>query len=142
LEEFRLANEQLATNIRKAQTMALTGITNQSIGALAYGIYLEMANTDRYLLFEDSNSNQIYDDGVDAIIETIIFPTDITLSSISTGSQLAIVFVPPKPNIYINGLTTIDMASITLIRSNIANKVGAVDINRISGRITAQLNDQ
>lgn len=135
---FLLATEEVASNIRKTQTQTLTGSTQEEIVASGgFGLYFDIGAADQYVIFRD-DGNQIYESGNDTIIETMILPPNITISSLS-NDPLTIVFQPPKPTIYINGGLIDDSADIYLTRENIDDKQGHININRITGRITSEL---
>lgn len=144
IEEFRLTNEQVASDIRKVQTMTLAGISSEDLGNIAYGIYFDETAPSNYIIFKNSNDNKNYEPGVDEIIQTIAFPEPISLSDVGPDTpdpitNLTILFSPPKPTIYINGQENLINVSITLIRDNISDKEGVVTVNRITGRITAEI---
>jgi len=143
LNEFRLAADQLASNIRKVQTMALAGIADEDLGNIAYGIAFATVLPTEYRIFIDENSNGDYDPPDEKIVQTITLPEDITIWQLlpNNGGTLAIVFSPPKPTIYINGSTVSGTATIKLQRSNLTGKGGQIIVNRITGRITSELVD-
>lgn len=135
---FLLATEEVSSNIRKTQTQTLTGSTEQEITASGgFGVYFDMAAPDQYLIFRD-DGNQIYESGNDTIIETMILPTNVTIASLS-NDPLTIVFKPPKPTVYLNGGIVDNSADIYLSSSKIDDKQGHININRITGRVTAEL---
>ena len=137
--QFLLATEQLASDIRKMQTQALTGIIEEEIVASGgFGLYFDTAEADYYLLFRD-DGDQDYD-GEDTILETVFLPNGITLGSL-TEDPLAVIFQPPKPTVYINGVQSTNSVEIQLASGKVADKYGSVTLNRITGRVTAQLNN-
>ena len=145
ISEFRLSIDRVASEIRQAQTMALTGISDESVESIAYGIYFDESTPLQYLVFKDSNSDNNYDIA-DEIIETVILPQEISLDNVSPDTpteitSLSIVFTPPKPTVYFNGETSLNQAQIDLTRASLADKQGNVTVNRITGRITAELNN-
>jgi Tfp pilus assembly protein FimT len=143
LGEFRLTADQVASDIRKVQTMALAGISAEDLGNVSYGIYFNINQPNSYLIFKD-DGNKVYEAGIDETIQTVTFPQDISLSAVEPAlptNDLAIVFSPPQPTTYINGGIIENTATITLIRSNLPTKQGIITINRVTGRITAELID-
>lgn len=141
VQELRLAAEQLASNLREMQTKSLTGSTEAEITAPGgFGVNLTIASADSYIQFRD-DANNIYESGIDAIVETIVLPYGIQLSSL-TADPLSIVFTPPKPTIYINGDIQPAVVTIQLTSSLVDGKIGQVTLNRITGRITAELQNQ
>lgn len=135
---FLLATEEVASNIRKTQTQTLTGsIEEEIVASGGFGLHFNSATPDRYLIFRD-DGNQVYESGNDVTIETMIFPPNVTIASLS-ADPLTIVFKPPKPTVYLNGGIVDNSADIYLTRENIDDKQGHININRITGRITAEL---
>ena len=140
LESFRLATQQLASNLRQAQTLALTGIGGEESMSQAYGVYFNLDNPDQYITFSDDNGNYLYNQGEDEIIETIILPEEITLSVLPNDGPLTIVFEPPKSTVYIHdGQDFVQTAEIRLSREYYDTKVGVINLNGITGQVSAEL---
>lgn len=141
LEEFRLSTEQVASEIRKAQTMAIAGVSSAILENAAYGLYFNEEQSGQYLIFVDANATNTYEAEEDTVLSTLTFPNNISLSNVGPEplTSLSIVFVPPQPTIYINGQAVIAEAAIYLRRSNVADKEGQIKINRLTGRVTADL---
>lgn len=137
--QFLLVIEQAASDIRKMQTQSLTGIIEEQIVASGgFGAYFDLSQPDRYVLFRD-DGDQIYNvSGGDVVLETVFFPESISLNNL-TATPLTIVFKPPKPSIYVNGGQVLNEIAITLADSFIDDKFGSVTVNRITGRVTAEL---
>lgn len=142
LGEFRITVDQVASDIRKAQTMSLSGISADDLGNIAYGIYFNINEPNGYVIFKD-DGDLVYSVGIDEVIQTINFPQDISLSSLvpALNNDLTIVFYPPRPIMYINGGTAANTANISVIRSNLPTKQGVITVNRVTGRIIAELSD-
>jgi len=77
----------------------------------------------------------------DFILETVLLPQNMTINSL-TADPLSIVFQPPKPTIYLNGLQEINDASVILFSSSISNKQGVAGLNRFTGRVTSAIQDR
>ena len=138
---LRLATDQLASNIREAQTKTLSGSQQQEISAAGgFGVYFNTNQNGQYLLFRDNGDN-IYDVNDDFILETVLLPQNMTINSL-TADPLSIVFQPPKPTIYLNGLQEINDASVILFSSSISNKQGVAGLNRFTGRVTSAIQDR
>ena len=136
--QFLLATEQVASDLRKMQTLALTGtVEGEVIASGGFGAYFDGSSADEYLLFRDDGDLSY--GASDAILETIALPETITLGSF-TANPLTVIFKPPKPTVYINGAQAINAVEIQLESSRIEDKYGSVNLNRITGRITAELN--
>lgn len=139
LESFRLAADQVAANIRLAQTSALTGISEDENLAQAYGIYFSLNQAGQYILFKDQG-DRLYGEG-DQAVETVILPEEVTLSGL-TSDPLTIVFEPPKPTIYINGDIALAAVQINLARAYFPDKIGRITLNRLTGQVSARLLNQ
>jgi len=139
LEAFRLATDQVAADIRLAQTSALTGISEDEALAQAYGLYFDLNQTGQYVFFKDEGDH-LYGQG-DQIIETMLLPEEIALSAL-TSDPLTLVFAPPKPTLYINGDVVLASAQISLERAYFAAKIGRVTVNRLTGQISSKLENQ
>ena len=107
------AVQQLVSNIRKAQNMALSGfdISGQYNG---YGLYIEKGKSS-YIIYGNKNPDPSYQPS-DNIIETISLPGKINVKSVSVASdKLHIFFEPPQPTTYLNGVNTAGISeTITL----------------------------
>lgn len=107
------AVQQLVSDIRKTQNMALSGfdISSQYNG---YGIYIAK-NESSYLIYGNKNSDPNYQPS-DDIIETISLPVIINIKSVSPASnKLHVFFEPPQPITYLNGNNTAGVSeNITL----------------------------
>jgi len=142
LGEFRIAADQVASDIKKVQIMALAGVADEDLSNISYGIYFSIDTPDSYIIFKD-DGNKVYEAVIDDIIQTITLPRDISLSAVepALNSDLTLVFSPPQPIMYINGGTSNITAIITIIRSNLSTTQGIISVNRLTGRITAELID-
>lgn len=133
--------QKLAFYIRKAQILSLSGVnfTDQGPNKLcAYGIHLETADQSKNQIFnlKECNGNKIYNN--DPIIEQIQLESGVNFASFTPiSSYLDIIFIPPKPEIFINNSNIEPAGSITISLTNnpsqtkiitITNK-GQVSIN-------------
>ena len=135
---FLLATEEVASNIRKTQTQTLTGSIEQEIVASGgFGVYFNLNQPNQYLIFRD-DGNQIYENGVDTLIASTTLPANIVISALS-NNPLTIIFKPPKPTVYLNGGLVANSGDVYLTSDRIESKRGHVTINRITGRITSEL---
>lgn len=99
--------QKLISNLRKIQNMAMsgTGIYGQYCG---YGIEIDsVLRPTSYRIYGDvynpcASSTNIYNNGVDDIIETISLSPRVSIQS-TTFTPLDVFFKPPNPTTYING---------------------------------------
>lgn len=107
------AVQQLVSDIRKAQNMALSGfgVAGQYNG---YGVYIN-EDDSYYIIYGNENASPNYQSS-DDIIETISLPDRIVIQSVSPASgKLHIFFEPPQPITYLSGDTTAGVSkTITL----------------------------
>ena len=105
--------QKLASDIRKAQNMAMSGVDISGTNRYGYGIYVRQAD-NYYIIYADVNGNSSHQP-VDLTIETIYFPEGIEVDSIlPISSRVDIYFESPDPVTYINYPTPAGTAAITL----------------------------
>ena len=130
--------QTLALNLRRAQNMALTGALFQGATPGGYGIYLNTASPNSYVLFADLDNNKIYG-GAGEQMETTTFQRNVIITGLAPSGTLNIVYSPPEPTTTIyddTGANLGNTASATLGFSGAAiSKI--ININ-ISGQISVQ----
>jgi prepilin-type N-terminal cleavage/methylation domain-containing protein len=99
------AVQQLVSDIRNAQNMALGGVETSGFCSATspcygYGIRADSSSVDSYILFADKDNDQRYDSGEE--IKTITLASQVEIKSIGPSSPLDVVFKPPAPATYIN----------------------------------------
>ncbi len=104
--ELYQAAQKLESDIRKMQNMAINGVEIPGICSTAntchgYGIYINFADGNSYILFADKNNDQDYDNGIDGIYETVQMPSKVSFNNVDPN-PLNIFFRPPDPNTYID----------------------------------------
>jgi len=129
--ELNVEKQKLVSSIRLAQ--------NYSLGSKAYdddgntprggwGLHFSLSDPTRYIIFADKdapNGNQSYDDGEAIEIKTL--PAGVTIDSLSPANTVDIVFFPPDPITYINGLY--DASAQITLKENINNSTAIVTVN-------------
>lgn len=126
--------QKLASNIRKAQNMAMSGV-DMSAGRYGYGIYIRQAD-NFYIIYADVNHNSSHQP-VDLTIETIYFPEGIEIDSITPiSSRIDIFFEPPDPITNINypvpsgtGMITLKYKDTSFTKTITATIAGLVQVN-------------
>ncbi|MBI4457543.1 prepilin-type N-terminal cleavage/methylation domain-containing protein [Candidatus Uhrbacteria bacterium] len=163
-DELRLAADNVASAIRKAQTFALSGetayvcsttlaICNPNVGGSCaggscgktlpkgFGIHLSSASGDAHTMafFADTDGDRLYDAG-ETISSQGVSPTpNVSVSFLApiSGSVLDIVFVPPKPRTYFNDAAADAVATVTLqLRGT--GQAKSVKVNKVSGQISVE----
>ena len=131
--ELGVIKQKLASDIRLAQNYSLgsktyDGITTPNGG---WGVHFSLADPTHYIIFADKaaagfpNGNQAYNTG--EAIETKTLPAGITINSLSPANTVDVIFFPPDPITYINGLDN-TTAEITL-KENINNSTAVISVN-------------
>ncbi len=98
---------QLAQDIRETQEMAMgakeVSCQNGS-RSYSYGIYFNSHDLpNSYIIFADCNNNTIKD-SADKVIRKVNMARKTKIYSLS-ANPLSIVFYPPNPTVYINGVS-------------------------------------
>ncbi|MEA2113139.1 MAG: prepilin-type N-terminal cleavage/methylation domain-containing protein [Patescibacteria group bacterium] len=107
------AVQQLVSDIRKAQNMALSGFSASS-QYNGCGLYVEKGDFS-YLIYGNKNADPNYQPS-DSIIETISLPDGVKIKSVSPASdKLHIFFEPPQPITYLNSATTAGVSEIIIL---------------------------
>jgi len=128
--ELGVVKQKLASDIRMAQNYSLGSKTYDGANTPAggWGVHFNLSDPTHYIIFADKNSpngNQVYDIG--EAVETKILPSGVIINSLSPANTVDIIFFPPDPVTYINGLDNTN-AEITL-KENINNSTAKVFVN-------------
>jgi prepilin-type N-terminal cleavage/methylation domain-containing protein len=137
----------LSQQIRSVQEMAFSSKTiKDHVPQRGYGIHFDNISVDKYILFanESTTVNYIYDPGLDTIIGEYYLEDDVIISGLysfpaaNPVAALDIVFVPPNPDVYINGFLSgggpdfygkIDLTAINRATGSVSvNGVGLIEI--------------
>lgn len=132
--ELGVIKQKLASDIRLAQNYSLGSKTYDGVNTPGggWGVHFSLSDPAHYIIFADKNApdgNRIYDTG-EAVL-TRALPAGISINSLARSSSLAdpldIVFFPPDPAVYINGL---DNATAQIIlKENANNSTATVFVN-------------
>ena len=128
--ELGVAKQRLASSIRMAQNNSLGSKTYDGINTPkgGWGVHFDLANPTQYIIFADKNApngNQTYDAG--EAIEIKNLPAGVTIDSLSPANVVDIVFFPPDPITYVNGL---DNATATIgLKESLNNSTALVTVN-------------
>lgn len=147
-EKYNLsqAAQQLASDIRRIQNLALTGRVQGADIPIGYGINIDSVN--QYTIFYNKlpmpnpYTNKYKPTGSPSSInlETIALSSGVTLDSVSVTH--CIFFAPPDPTTYIDGNNPSSPITFTLCPSNCSCPSGCVNKKTItvdtSGRINIQ----
>lgn len=129
--------QTLALNLRRAQNMALAGTLYQGATPGGYGIHLDAASPNSYVLFADLDNNKLF--GAGEAVETVTFARNVVITGLAPAASLNIVYSPPEPTTTVyddTGANLGNTASAILGYSGAALSK-TVNIN-ISGQISVQ----
>lgn len=87
---------KIAQDLRRAQEFAISAKEFNGSMPGGYGIYFDSGQSDRYIMFADFNSDQIYSDSGEKV-EEIILEGNIILD---LTSSVTVFFAPPDPTVY------------------------------------------
>jgi len=114
--------QQLASDLRRIQNMAMNGVgISAASGRRGYGIYINLANNDSYIIYADQNGNNTWQPS-DELIEAINLANNVKITGVSTPNEKAdIYFESPDPTTYISNLGGSNNIIITLGMDSLAN---------------------
>lgn len=165
-DELRIGAQNVASALREAQTMALSGkLVNACRGGArnlkvcptgaaadcpggacapevphGYGLRANtLSGSDTSLiLYADLNGNRAYDAGEELNTRPLSPTKRVTVSAVDpvAGGLLDVVFEPPKPSIFYNAATAAVQATVT-VRHSTSQATRTVTLNRISGQVSA-----
>lgn len=128
-------------DFRKVQLMAgeeeveckIEGLYHSNY-SYSYGIYLDLEEDDKYIIFADCNGDNLYNVLDDVLLETVVFENGIKINNFTPKSEntLHVVFKPSLPYIFIN--ETEELAEITLYVEENNTETQKISINKL-GRI-------
>ncbi|OGG42084.1 hypothetical protein A2837_00010 [Candidatus Kaiserbacteria bacterium RIFCSPHIGHO2_01_FULL_46_22] len=128
---------QVALDLRETQTRALSaqGQTGTAFRD-GYGIYFATAASDRYVLFVDTNDNNVYNSGEE--LETRMLDTRFMISGLCNNSScglttMSIVFKRPNFDALINN------GAISTGKVNVTPKNGATNVRTIVVNAAGQI---
>ena len=131
--ELTMVKQKMASDIRMAENNGLGSKTYSSdlTPTGGWGVHFDITQKSKYIIFADQDGDKKYNPNNSEAIETKVLPAGVTINSIKANdiesSPVDIIFFPPDPVIYINGLKNSD-ARIEL-KENINNSTAAVTVN-------------
>ncbi len=138
-QELRLAADNLASVIRKAQISSSAGRqVNSAVPVGGYGVSLPACTTPpcSVYFFADLDGGLDYD-GAAELQETVKLPSTIEIPTVP-GGNMTLLFKPPQGVICLNvNCDQAGTADVTL-RSKIDLSTVLLKVSRVSGQITIQ----
>lgn len=123
-----LSADKLVNNIKRAQTAAITGeLVGGEVPAGGFGLHFA-SGENFYIYFADEDMSHNYNG--DLILAEYNLEQNVLLDS-----DLDIVFDPPLPTVYFDGLTTKNEEEIVLKSTDESITLKKIIINSVSGRI-------
>ena len=129
--QLNMFKQKLVSDIRLAQNYSLGSKTYDGINTPkgGWGVHFDLAKPGQYIIFADGKTelgnNKSYDAGEE--VETKILPDGVTIDTLNPANMVDIVFFPPDPITYINGL---DKSSAQIgLKENTNNSTAVVTVN-------------
>lgn len=165
-DELRLSSQLVASAIRRAQSLATagqttafcrggtrdlqtcpSGLSSECGGGTCvvevprgYGIRFSTVAVDarKVILFADLDGDRAFDAGELIRSDSVSPGPSVRVQALVpvAGNTLDIVFEPPKPSVFFNGLTTTGIATVTTVHS-VTNQTKNVSVNRVTGQVNA-----
>jgi prepilin-type N-terminal cleavage/methylation domain-containing protein len=137
--DLSMTSQKLVSDIRMAQNYALGlaryGLSGSlNVPAGGWGIHIDLQNygNNKYILFADDNGDKIFQaDEADIRYGAQItnLPTNIIISSMSSGSRADITFLPPDPiTTIIGSVSDFEQVDIVL-KDEKTNSIKTVRVN-------------
>lgn len=133
--ELQRSADKLAQDLRRAQELAISAKEFEGTTPNGYGIYFDLDDAKHYILFADSNGDQIYS-GVSEKVEQITIEGSVFLTALSPkdlSSSLTVIFLPPDPvTVFLPdaqaAIITLNAASALSLapRSVMVNEIGLI----------------
>lgn len=127
------ANQQLISDIRRAQNMSISGAGIAQGQYYGYGIYAK-AGDAFYIIYGEKNGDKTYQSSVDAVIETINLSNKMNIKSPASAD---IFFESPDPTTYIGGDKGVGVSSIITLQSEDGLSTKSVRVTT-TGQIMSQ----
>ena len=127
------ATQQLISDLRKAQNMAMSGVDIEIGQYYGYGLYLNKVDSF-YIIYADKNDNTSYQPS-DTTIETVNLSSQIKINSLSPlANKIDVFFKPPEPTTYINansgtgisGIITLELEGTSLTKTVTVTTAGLI----------------
>lgn len=128
--------QRFSQDVNRTAELALRAqYTECAIGRISgYGMYVSSDTPSSYLLFVECSDNEVYNPGLDDVVETVQLERGIQIDSVEPIPSMSIVFFPPVPTVFLNPGNQ-DQLRVTFgtrddvhTKSILVNNRGAVDI--------------
>lgn len=137
--DLTMTAQKLVSDVRLAQSYAL-GLakygndTSINIPAGGWGVHFDLQGlgSDRYVIFADNDGDHAYDsdesnESYGAVISHL--PKNISINSISMGTKMDVIFMPPDPVTYIKNDISSSTSATVVLRDNKTNALKTVRMN-------------
>ena len=108
------SDNKLARDLRATQEMAMSSKEVAGTVPDGFGIHFDVSSSDYYILFADFDGNYSRKSDGTEDLEIINLEQGIIISGLLPVSVFSIVFFPPDPTVWINGLSSGVIGRITL----------------------------
>ena len=139
-QELRLAADNVASLIRRAQINSLSGKqVNGAVPLGGFGVSIAQCTTApcTVVTFADMDGD-LDNDGSGETIETTTLPSNIIIPTVPGGSNVAIVFKPPQGLICVNRDCSNAGAAVITLQSLLDQSTRQVQVYKSTGQISVQ----
>ncbi len=133
-DTFRLNKEaqRLAANARLIQEKALSSEDFSGNNPDGWGLYFDTSNPKQYILFADTNDNQVYD-GSGEQFDRVQLDDPVSIRSVN-NSQATVTYVPPRPRVVFSPASlseiviTMEASGVSDLKTITITSNGSVDV--------------
>ena len=123
----------MKAGISLARNNALSGYQATASIIYGYGIYAA-SSSPLYIIYADTNNNQIYDSSVDTITENYALNDNAQITS-CTGGGCDVFFSLYEGNVYANGATGFTAFTLNLQHPKDAGVFASITVGELTGAI-------
>ncbi|MCX6738199.1 MAG: type II secretion system protein [Candidatus Parcubacteria bacterium] len=129
---------KVLADIENAREMAMSALkySSGSVPIGGYGVYFNTANPTNYILFADLDASRDRKSDGSEDVKSINMETGIILKTLLPSSPVNIIFVPPAPNIFLQGGIIVGQIDITIAIQGDLDKTKIISVNK-AGLISA-----
>jgi prepilin-type N-terminal cleavage/methylation domain-containing protein len=128
----------IMSDIENIREMAMSAQKHSSgnVPIGGYGVYFNMTDPTGYILFADLDASMDRKSDGSEDIKSVNMETGIILSALSPTSPINITFVPPAPNVFLQGGTGVGQVSVIITIQSDTSRTKTILINK-AGLISA-----
>jgi prepilin-type N-terminal cleavage/methylation domain-containing protein len=123
---------KVLADIENTREMAMSALKHSSgsVPIGGYGVYFNIANPTNYILFADLDASRDRKSDGSEDVKSVNMEKGIILKTLSPSSPVNIIFVPPAPNIFLQGGIIIGRVDITITIQTDITKTKIISVNK------------